>query len=116
MDRTHIEYWPAHLQSVFAMVGKFIGDKRLMPDMVGALPDACGSIVAGHRVTVCHTPGKRAGPRTGHYVVTVAGPRINARTRLRPFELEKLSRAVARALARRTEDHRGQYELGAEVW
>jgi hypothetical protein len=116
MDRTHVEYWPAHLQSVFAMVGRSLGEKRLTPDIVGALPAACGAIVAGHQVCVSHVPGKRAGPRTGHYVVAITGPRINARVRLRPFELEKLSRSVARALGRKTEDHRGQYELGAEVW
>jgi hypothetical protein len=116
MDRNRIEYWPAHLQSVFAVVGKSMGDRRLVPDVLNCIPRARGGILPGHAVAVTYVPGKRPGPRSGHYLVGIAGPRINARWRFRSSELEKLSRSVARAVAPRSPPHGGQYELGAEVW
>ena len=100
MDRSRIEYWPAHLQSVFAVVGRSMGERQLAPDVVRAIPDACGSVVAGHRASVTHVSGKRPGPRSGHYIVTIAGPRINALWRFRTAELEKLSRTVAQTVSR----------------
>ena len=116
MDRDRVEYWPAHLQSVFAVVGKRMGDKKLVPTMLSKLPDSRGAIVAGHGVTVVHAPGKRVGPRSGHYVVTIIGPRINACWKFSRGELERLSRSVAKAVGRKCETHDGAFELGAEVW
>jgi hypothetical protein len=116
MDRDRLEYWPAHLQSVFAVIGRSLGDKRLVPDVLDSLPGACGSIVAAHRVTVAYVRGKRAGPRSGHYIVTIVGPRINACWKFRAIDLEKLSRAVAQAVGRKSASRDGGYELGAEVW
>jgi len=106
MDRSRIEYWPAHLQSVFAVVGRSMGERRLAPDVLQAMPDACGSVVAGHRASVTHVCGKRPGPRSGHYIVTIAGPRINARWRFRSVELEKLSRRVVQTVSRLDETAR----------
>lgn len=116
MDRDRLEYWPAHLQSVFAVIGRSMGDKRLLPDVLATLPDTCGAVVAAHRATVVYVAGKRAGPRSGHYIVTIVGPRINACWKFRSIDLEKLSRAVAQAVGRKSASRDGVYELGAEVW
>ena len=93
-----------------------MGDKKLVPTMLSTLPDGRGAIVAGHGVTVVHAPGRRAGPRSGHYVVTIVGPRINACWKFSFRELEKLSRSVAGAVMRKCETRDGAFELGAEVW
>jgi hypothetical protein len=114
MDKCRIDYWPAHLRSVFAAVGKTMGDKRLVPDMLGSIPSTRGRIVAGHSIAIRYASGKRAGLRTGRYVVSIAGPRINADWQFRPFELERLSRLVSRSLGRSGEANR--YEVGIEVW
>jgi len=116
MDRDRVEYWPAHLQSVFAVIGKRMGDKKLVPTMLNSMPETRGAIVAGHGVTIAHAPGKRAGPRSGHYVVTIVGPRINACWKFSFRELETLSRSVADAVTRKCETRDGSFELGAEVW
>jgi hypothetical protein len=101
---------------VFALVGKSMGERRIAPDVLSAIPDACGSVVAGHRVNVTYVSGKRAGPRTGHYVVTIAGNRINARWRFRSSELEKLSRSVAKAVGHGRGAGDVRDGLGVEVW
>ena len=116
MDKARLEYWPAQLQSVFAAIGKAMGDKPLMPHMAKAVPSSRGSIVAGHQVQIAYILGKRIGPRCGHYVVTVVGPKINACWKFRPIELEKLSRAVTRALGKASELRDGPYGQGVECW
>jgi hypothetical protein len=89
-----LEYCSAELQAVFAVIGKLIRDKPLAPDVLNSIPNTPGSIVAGHEVVINYVSGKRAGPRTGRYGVTICGPRFNARWQFRPFELEKLSRSI----------------------
>jgi hypothetical protein len=116
MDRDRIEYWPAYLQSVFAAIGRAMGERKLTPAVVQALPSGRSAIVAGHQVSVAHSPGRRAGPRTGHYVITVTGGQINVCWRFRAFELEKLSRHVDRAVGPKKGVRDGGFELGAEVW
>jgi hypothetical protein len=113
MDRTRLEYWPAQLQSVFAVIGKSMGDKRLMPDMARGVPTTRGAVVAGHEVQIAYVLGKRTGPRCGHYVVTVLGPKISACWKFRPTELEKLSRSVSRALG---ESRDLRFDQGVECW
>jgi hypothetical protein len=115
MDGRRIDYWPAHLQSVFAAVGKSMGDRRLVPEMLASIPNATGKVVACHRLTIEYVAGKRAGPRTGRYIVTIVGPRINACWRFRPIELEHLARLVTQSLSR-SHGPRGPYEVGVEVW
>jgi hypothetical protein len=115
MDGRRIDYWPAHLQSVFAAVGKTMGDRRLVPDMLAAIPDAPGRVVAAHRLAIEYVTGKRSGPRAGHYIVTILGPRINACWKFRPIELEHLARLVTDSLAR-SHGPTGRYEVGVEVW
>lgn len=92
-----------------------MGDRRLVPQMLKSIPDGHGRIVAGHRVTIGYVPGKRAGPRSGHYIVTVLGAHINACWKFRPIELEQLAREVTRSLAR-SHGPSGRYEVGVEVW
>ncbi len=115
MDSRRIEYWPACLQSVFAAVGKSMGDRRLAPDMLAWIREAPQKLVAGHRVNIDYVTGKRAGPRAGHYIVTILGPKINACWKFRPTELEQLAREITRSLARTT-GPTGRYEVGVEVW
>jgi hypothetical protein len=93
-----------------------MGDKRLVPDMLSSVPSARGQVVAGHSISISYTMGRRAGPRTGRYVISIVGPRINARSYFRPFELERLSRSVSRSLGRPADPNRGPYEVGVEVW
>jgi hypothetical protein len=100
MAPNKIEYWPADLQAVFAAIGELIGDKPLAPGMASSIPNTRGSIVEGHRVTVNYVTGKRIGPRTGRYVVTIFGPSVNESWQFRPLELEKLSRSVGEAIGR----------------
>jgi hypothetical protein len=100
MDRNNIEYWSAEMQAVFAAIGKLIRDKPLAPEVFSSIPNTRGSIVAGHEVTIDYVSGKRAGPRTGRYVVTIFGPRVNASWQFRSFELEKLSRSVDKTIGR----------------
>jgi hypothetical protein len=100
MDRNSIEYWAAEWQAVFAAIGRLIRDKPLAPDDVRSIPNTLGSIVAGHEVAINYVSGKRAGPRTGRYVVTICGPRIKSGWQFRPFELEKLSRSVDKIIGR----------------
>ena len=59
-----------------------------------AIPDAPGRVVAAHRLAIEYVTGKRSGPRAGHYIVTILGPRINACWKFRPIELEHLARLV----------------------
>ena len=92
-----------------------MGERRLAPDMLAVIRDACGKLVAGHRVAIDYINGKRSGPRSGHYIVTILGPKINACWKFRPIELERLSREVTRSLAR-THGPVGRYEVGVEVW
>ena len=115
MERARVEYWPAHLQSVFAVIGKSMGEKRLAPEIIERIPSDCGRVVAGHQVSIAHVSGKRPGPRSGHYRVTITGARINACWTFRSSELEKLSRALARAVSLRTAPD-DKYGQGAEVW
>jgi hypothetical protein len=115
MDGRRIDYWPAHLQSVFAAVGKSMGDRRLMPEMLASIPDGRGKVVAGHRLAIEYVMGKRSGPRAGRYIVTILGPRINACWKFRPVELEHLARMVTISLAR-SHGPTGRYEVGVEVW
>ena len=116
MDRTRLEYWPAQLQSVFAVIGKSMGDKRLMPNMARGVPSTRGAIVAGHEVQIAYVLGKRGGPRSGHYVVTVLGPKISACWKFRPVELEKLSRSVSRALGQADAPRDLRFDQGVECW
>jgi hypothetical protein len=116
MDKDHIEYWPAYLQSVFAAVGRVLGDRRLKPEIACTIPAARGAIVAAHKVDLAYRPGKRGGPRSGHYVVTITGGQINACWRFRSVELETLARRIDRAVGRRAPVAEGGQELGAEVW
>jgi hypothetical protein len=89
-----LEYCSAELRVVFAAIGKLIRDKPLAPDVVTSIPNTRGSIVAGHEVAINYVSGKRAGPRTGRYRVTIYGPRVNVCWQFRPAELEKLSRSI----------------------
>jgi len=119
MDRNKVEYWPADLQAVFAVVGQSIRDKPLTPETASSIPNTRGSIVEGHRVTINYKSGKRIGPRTGRYVVTIFGPSVNASWQFRPFELEKLSRSVDTAIGRPCELNSGASGLGivhGSVW
>jgi hypothetical protein len=119
MDRNKIEYWPADLQAVFAVIGELITDKPLAPGMASSIPNTRGSIVEGHRVTINYVSGKRIGPRTGRYVVTIFGPSVNASWQFRPFELEKLSRSVTKAIGRPSELNDGGSGFGVvrgSVW
>lgn len=116
MNRTHVEYWPAYLQSVFATIGKSLGEKRLTPAITAMVPGERGRIIAGHDVGIAHIAGKRGGPRSGSYVVTITGPQINACWKLRSFELERLARSLARPLRQKMGAREGGFELGAEVW
>lgn len=115
MDRRRIYYWPDHLQCVFAAVGKAMGDRRLVPAMLASIPDDRGRVVAGHQLAIRYVTGKRSGPRAGHYIVTLLGPRINASWRFRPIELEQLARLVTQSLAG-SHGPIGRYEVGVEVW
>ncbi len=115
MHTRRLEYWPGHLQSVFRAIGMSIGERRLVPAMLASIPDDRGRIVAGHRVTIGYVTGKRSGPRSGHYIVTILGPQINACWKFRPIELEQLAREITRSLAR-THGPSGRYEVGVEVW
>jgi hypothetical protein len=100
MDRDSIEYWSAEWQAVFSAIGKLIRDRPLAPGVVSSISSTLGSIVAGHQVAINYVSGKRAGPRTGHYIVKIFGPRVNAGWKFRPFELEKLSRSVDKTIGR----------------
>ncbi|HLK25069.1 MAG TPA: hypothetical protein VKT30_10450 [Caulobacteraceae bacterium] len=115
MDSRRIEYWPGCLQSVFRAVGSSMGDRRLAPGMLDSIPADRGKLVAGHRVSIGYMNGKRPGPRSGHYIVTIEGPHINACWRFRPIELERLAREVTHTLAR-SHGPVGRYEVGVEVW
>ena len=92
-----------------------MGDRRLVPAMLASIPDDRGRIVAGHRVALGYVTGKRPGPRSGHYTVTILGPQINACWKFRPIELEQLAREITRSLAR-SHGPSGRYEVGVEVW
>jgi hypothetical protein len=116
MDRDHIEYWPAYLQSVFAAVGRAMGERKLTPAILNAVPEGRSAIVAGHQVSIVHAPSPRGGPRTGYYVITITGGQINVCWRLRTVELETLSRHVDRAVGPKKGVRDGGRELGAEVW
>jgi hypothetical protein len=117
MTKSHHEYWPAHLQSVFGAVGRAMGERRrLAPDVIASVSRAPGGVVAGHSVMVAYAPAGRPGGRSGVYRVTIEGPRINACWRFTAAEFERLSRSVAGAVGRRSESPDGRYELGAEVW
>jgi hypothetical protein len=115
MGRSQIYYWPDYLQCVFAAVGRAMGDRRLVPDMLASISDDRGRVVAGHRLAIQYITGKRSGPRVGHYILTMEGPRINACWKFRPAELEELARLVTPSTAgsRRSA---GRYEVGVEVW
>jgi hypothetical protein len=113
MKPTHVEYWPAYLQSVFAAIGKSLGERRLTPAVVATVPCERGRIIAGHEVGIQHIQGRRGGARSA-YVVTILGPQINACWKLRPFEIEQLARSLARPL--RQQAGARNEELGAEVW
>jgi hypothetical protein len=115
MDRSRIYYWPDYLQCVFAAVGKAIGDRRLMPEMLASISDDRGRVVAGHRITIQYVAGKRSGPRAGRYILTIQGQRINACWRFRPIELEQLARSVTQSIAG-SHGFTGRYEVGVEVW
>jgi hypothetical protein len=99
-----LEYCSAELQAVFAAIGKLIRDKPLAPDVLTSIPNARGSIVAGHEVAINYVSGKRAGPRTGRYRVTIFGSRVNACWQFRPFELEKLSRSIDKTIGHPDDD------------
>jgi hypothetical protein len=92
-----------------------MGERRLVPDMLVSIPGDRGSIVAGHRVTIEYLSGKRSGPRSGQYIVTILGPQINACWKFRPIELEQLAREITRSLAR-SHGPSGRHEVGVEVW
>jgi hypothetical protein len=83
------------LQSVFAAVGKAVGKKRLGPETLHSVATGHGCIVADHQVSISHVSGKEAGYKRGHYVIFVAGPRVDGRWRFGSGELEKLSKAAA---------------------
>jgi hypothetical protein len=115
MDRRRIYYWPDYLQCVFAAVGTAMGDRRLVPEMLASIPPDRGRVVAGHWLDIRYVTGKRAGPRIGHYILTLQGPRIDACWRFRPIELEHLARSVTQSLAG-SHGPAGRYEVGVEVW
>jgi len=115
MEHRQIYYWPSYLQCVFAAVGRATGGRRLVPEMLAAISDERGRVVAGHRLSIAYVTGKRSGPRAGHYILTIQGGRINACWKFRPIELEQLARLVAPPPA----GPRGStspYEVGVEVW
>lgn len=112
MVQAHIEDLSAELQAVLAAIGKFIRDKRITPEVVNSIPNTRGSIIAAHEVSINYVAGKRVGPRTGRYIVTISGPRVNAQCQFRSFELERLSRLVDETVGRASQvDSDG--ELGA---
>ena len=101
---------------MFAVIGKITGGRSLMPAVIDSIPCGRGSVVAGHQVTVSYHPGKRAGPRSGRYVITIAGQRMDACWMFRPRELETLSRMISHALRRPDPQREGQFGTGVEVW
>lgn len=97
MDDDDLQWWPGHVQAMFAAIGRAMGDKRLRPETLRSIPSAFGSILPGHQVTVSHISGKALGRRKGHYELLVEGPAFAGRWRFVSGKLERLSRFAAEA-------------------
>jgi hypothetical protein len=92
----NLDWWPSHVRTIFAAIGRAMGEKRLTPETLLSVPSGFGSILDGHEVSVKHVSGKSLGRRKGYYQIDVEGPRFAGQWKLSSGELEKLS-ALARA-------------------
>jgi hypothetical protein len=95
-DDDNPDWWPPHVQAILAAIGQAMGDKRLHPETLKAVPNGLGSILSGHQVIIEHFPGRVFGRRKGRYQITVEGPAFAGKWGFRSGHLEKLSRAVAK--------------------
>jgi hypothetical protein len=95
-DSENSNWWPPHVQAIFASIGHAMGEKRLHPDTLKNLPSGFGSILPGHQVTVRHVPAIEFGRRRkGQYHITVEGPALAGGWRFYSGKLERLSRLAA---------------------
>jgi hypothetical protein len=88
-----LDWWPPHVQAIFAAIGQAMGEKRLHPDTLTMIPSGVESVLPGHQVTVEHVSAKDLGRRkTGQYRIRVEGPALAGGWRFYPGKLERLSR------------------------
>ena len=81
MKRSSAVPWPDDLHLVFAAVGEAMGEGRLRPELLAALPAGVGAILPGHRVIVTHVPKTVSGHKHGHYLIEANGERWGASPR-----------------------------------
>jgi hypothetical protein len=91
-----LDWWPSNVQALFAAVGRAIGEGRLHPTTLEALPKGFGSILPGHQMKISHIPAKELGRRRkGQYRILVSGPAFGGGWHFSSGKLERLSRLAA---------------------
>jgi hypothetical protein len=82
---------------MFAAIGRAMDSKRLHPHALRSIPNAFGSILPDHQVTISHVSGMTLGRRKGYYAIIVEGPAFGGRWTFLSGRLEKLAKAAAKA-------------------
>src|SRR5579871_6533918 len=91
-----LDWWPPHVQALFAAVGRAMGRGRLHPDTLEALPNGFGAILPGHQVEIVHVAAREFGRRRkGQYRIIVRGPVLGGGWHFSSGKLERLSRLAA---------------------
>jgi hypothetical protein len=85
--------WPPHVQTIFAAIGRALGERRLTPETLEAIPKEFGAILPAHLVAIFHVPARDLGRRRkGQYRVRVDGPIFGGGWHFSSGKLERLSR------------------------
>jgi hypothetical protein len=97
INEDDLNWWPPHVQITFAAIGRAMDGKRLYPHTLRSIPNAFGSILPGHQVTISHVSGTELGRRKGYYAILVEGPAFGGRWMFFSGRLERLAKAAAKA-------------------
>jgi hypothetical protein len=94
-DDEDLQWWPNHVQAVFAAIGRAMVRGQLYPGTLAALPTAFGTILPDYQVSITHRSGRELGRRKGDYVLLITGPIFEGQWHFAPGKLERLAKLAA---------------------
>ncbi len=87
----NLEWWPNHVQTAFANLGRVLGHAQLNPEI---LERVSRDGLPNHKIIFEHKPGKELGARKGMYTLVISGPAFAGKWSFLSGLLEKLARAA----------------------